>query len=732
MPGVRHLELRVGFRMALKAAVHIDASAALAITQRQGLGKFRHIVAHWFWMQDEVESGEVAAKKVDGTSNPAEFLTKHLSIDDIKEHLDKLHFEVVEGRVGESLAVTSVEPIRLRDCWINGGQCVIGVHQVPRRSFCSSVHYRRAPKLAAFTSTRVTHGVFSGGATFMKHDNWTCKSTRSVDMGQWWVGRIVFLPKISEIKHKASNLERYVGRICSFSRVSCDQFGYNQSCQNNWRPGGIVLDAPTVVPNGSRDVLSDTAPQGCPSVHDTIQALQGPCVRASVVASPLPGRSPLLPRDHAAYHILNPAHDSDHHSRPLASPFGCIGLIISAHDSFDLASHSLVPCGSGSVTRGSRYQCIDASIAASKGSCCTCRWIAAQEFPGVGASKCVGAQEGRELPQGREKTAMTGTRDSFRSYAIRKANALMSRALLDVLAGVRLMFLTLLFRTVRGGARKFDAKRSQSIEKVIGVMHCSLLAYDDATIQRHSQRGYGNPGNERTRHARFDVHGCSDALLIESECHHERHDKSCIANFENIGARQAESNLNSVHAILGYTCPTNGMSRGASEWPCGSSILDVSVPFGLGQHYERPNGARACGWSTLASLVPHGPVCPMKGPGSTTITYFKLVNDHRGTSSIEQRHESCILDDGQASPHCTLLLSVGRVSTTGSVPICLTILDTSHLCFDEAGSSVRNACCSSSGRAYNIVQLSVTSNFAGVYPIPWRQCMDSISRTDCQ
>ena len=49
-----------------KIGVYTDASAAIGITQRQGVGKTRHIDVGLLWIQQNAKSGEVNIRKVDG------------------------------------------------------------------------------------------------------------------------------------------------------------------------------------------------------------------------------------------------------------------------------------------------------------------------------------------------------------------------------------------------------------------------------------------------------------------------------------------------------------------------------------------------------------------------------------------------------------------------------------------------------------------------------------------
>ena len=70
-----------------------DASAALAISQRMGLGKLRHINVQWLWIQERVKSRDLKVHKVIGTQNPADLFTKHLAYDLCAIHVEFLSLE---------------------------------------------------------------------------------------------------------------------------------------------------------------------------------------------------------------------------------------------------------------------------------------------------------------------------------------------------------------------------------------------------------------------------------------------------------------------------------------------------------------------------------------------------------------------------------------------------------------------------------------------------------------
>ena len=72
----------------LGAGIYADASAAIGIIKRRGVGKVRHIRTQSLWLQEAHATRRLAFEKVDGTSNPADLLTKHLSEAVMEKHLN--------------------------------------------------------------------------------------------------------------------------------------------------------------------------------------------------------------------------------------------------------------------------------------------------------------------------------------------------------------------------------------------------------------------------------------------------------------------------------------------------------------------------------------------------------------------------------------------------------------------------------------------------------------------
>ena len=75
-----------------------DASAAVAIANRRGFGKVRHIEVCQLWLQDKVRRGEIRIVKVGTHENLADALTKALDGPGVKKHLDLTRQQVMSGR----------------------------------------------------------------------------------------------------------------------------------------------------------------------------------------------------------------------------------------------------------------------------------------------------------------------------------------------------------------------------------------------------------------------------------------------------------------------------------------------------------------------------------------------------------------------------------------------------------------------------------------------------------
>ena len=92
----------------LEGGLWTDALAAIAISQRSGLGKLRHIQTQFLWLQERVSAKDLSLTKVVGPANPADMLTKNLAKADLDKHLEFSGLILRDGRADGSLQVDAL------------------------------------------------------------------------------------------------------------------------------------------------------------------------------------------------------------------------------------------------------------------------------------------------------------------------------------------------------------------------------------------------------------------------------------------------------------------------------------------------------------------------------------------------------------------------------------------------------------------------------------------------
>ena len=88
-----------------KIGVYTDASAAIGITQRRGIGKTRHIDVGLLWIQQNAKEGKIEVNKVDGALNPADIFTKAVPAKMMWRHMAAMGFKSREGRAEEAIQI---------------------------------------------------------------------------------------------------------------------------------------------------------------------------------------------------------------------------------------------------------------------------------------------------------------------------------------------------------------------------------------------------------------------------------------------------------------------------------------------------------------------------------------------------------------------------------------------------------------------------------------------------
>jgi hypothetical protein len=89
----------------LDGQVYVDSSAAIGMINRKGCGKMRHVKVGMLWVQQKQDSEELSYRKVDGTENPGDLMTKHLSQSVSDKLMGKINQQFATGRAETGLKI---------------------------------------------------------------------------------------------------------------------------------------------------------------------------------------------------------------------------------------------------------------------------------------------------------------------------------------------------------------------------------------------------------------------------------------------------------------------------------------------------------------------------------------------------------------------------------------------------------------------------------------------------
>ena len=82
--------------------LHSDATAAIGIAKREGLGRVRHLATADLWIQQLIRQRRLRVFKCPGTHNPSDLMTKGLSRDRIQHLLQLMYYQWQGGRAPEA------------------------------------------------------------------------------------------------------------------------------------------------------------------------------------------------------------------------------------------------------------------------------------------------------------------------------------------------------------------------------------------------------------------------------------------------------------------------------------------------------------------------------------------------------------------------------------------------------------------------------------------------------
>ena len=196
--GLGLVSLMADFGVAISVTVHTDASAAIGIVRRAGLGKLRHLNVRYLWIQGQVKSDAIKLLKVLGTENPADLLTKNLHANLMAKHLEYLGMNTAKDRAASAPTLSQLvqDDGDHSDYWEEKGENIERVHCKARTTLFTPLRVSGSPPVRALAPSRVTEGRFlDNGEVFKKVDSWTARGTAHMDLTRRWVGTTRFLKR---------------------------------------------------------------------------------------------------------------------------------------------------------------------------------------------------------------------------------------------------------------------------------------------------------------------------------------------------------------------------------------------------------------------------------------------------------------------------------------------------------------------------------------------------------
>ena len=191
------MEMLADFDIKANCTVCTDASAAIGMVHRQGLGKTRHIEVQYLWIQQAVAAGKLGVVKVGTDDNPADLMTKHLRAEIASRHLEALRYYVSTGRAASapSLLRCSSSSDEGIDKWRNraDAEIVEREHHKPRFALFTPMKVAKGPKSAADVGRwRITIGELANGQSFFLVDEWKKAANPHELLSQPWTGTTFF------------------------------------------------------------------------------------------------------------------------------------------------------------------------------------------------------------------------------------------------------------------------------------------------------------------------------------------------------------------------------------------------------------------------------------------------------------------------------------------------------------------------------------------------------------
>ena len=163
-----------------------DASAALGIINRRGLGKTRHIDTGLLWVQQTAAEKKLNFHKILGKNNPADLFTKHLDVTTMERHTSKLDYKFTTGRTKEAPKLCTIQCDDSDLCqWVRDICKALNINKSATRSQKKSlVGNQSLSMLERQRSMRTTRRLTGSGRQVLQGNNWQVQGSNGSNAAQ--------------------------------------------------------------------------------------------------------------------------------------------------------------------------------------------------------------------------------------------------------------------------------------------------------------------------------------------------------------------------------------------------------------------------------------------------------------------------------------------------------------------------------------------------------------------
>ena len=157
-----------------------DASAALGIIRRRGIGKMRHIDTSYLWVQERAANKDIMYDKISGKDNPADGQTKHVSKELIDQYAEYCDYEFPKEKNEFGYTIDNQGDAESKNMDYIGGNTKVHIN------FSNEVVHAFDSHVERHLCELANQSGISGMKIWSRHDLGTCTYRSTNKTGPHW------------------------------------------------------------------------------------------------------------------------------------------------------------------------------------------------------------------------------------------------------------------------------------------------------------------------------------------------------------------------------------------------------------------------------------------------------------------------------------------------------------------------------------------------------------------